>query len=72
MVLRMHQDVIALKPKVVIILAGINDVAENTGPMTLEQTEDNRVWREGYQRNWTWFDPIALRISLGKNRLLPT
>jgi len=41
MVLRFHQDVIALKPKVVVILAGINDMAENTGPMTLEQTEDN-------------------------------
>jgi len=41
MVLRFHQDVIALKPKAVIILAGINDVAENTGTMTLEQTEDN-------------------------------
>jgi lysophospholipase L1-like esterase len=41
MVLRFHQDVIALKPKAVIILAGINDIAENTGPMTLEQTEDN-------------------------------
>ena len=24
-------------------------------------------WRDGYQRNWSWaFDPIALRISLGK------
>jgi lysophospholipase L1-like esterase len=41
MVLPFHQDVIALKPQVVIILAGINDVAENTGPMTPEQTEDN-------------------------------
>ncbi len=41
MVLRFHQDVIVLKPKAVIILAGINDIAENTGPMTLEQTEDN-------------------------------
>jgi len=41
MVLRMHQDVIALKPKVVVILAGTNDIAGNTGPMTLEQTEDN-------------------------------
>jgi lysophospholipase L1-like esterase len=41
MVLRFHQDVIALKPKVVVILAGINDMAENTGPMTLGQTEDN-------------------------------
>jgi lysophospholipase L1-like esterase len=41
MVLRMHQDVIALKPRVVVILAGTNDIAGNTGPMTLEQTEDN-------------------------------
>lgn len=41
MVLRFHQDVIALKPKAVIILAGINDIAGNTGPMTLEDTENN-------------------------------
>jgi lysophospholipase L1-like esterase len=41
MVLRFHQDVIALQPKVVVILAGTNDIAGNTGPMTLAQTEDN-------------------------------
>jgi acyl-CoA thioesterase-1 len=41
MVLRFRQDVIALKPKAVVILAGTNDLAGNTGPMTLEQTEDN-------------------------------
>ncbi|HUV69136.1 MAG TPA: SGNH/GDSL hydrolase family protein [Terracidiphilus sp.] len=41
MVLRFHQDVVDLHPKAVIILAGINDIAENTGPMTLQQTEDN-------------------------------
>jgi len=41
MVLRFRQDVIDLKPKVVVILAGTNDVAGNTGPMTAEQTEDN-------------------------------
>jgi lysophospholipase L1-like esterase len=41
MVLRFHQDVVRLQPKVVIILAGINDIAGNTGPMTLEETEDN-------------------------------
>ncbi len=41
MVLRFRQDVIDLHPKVVVILGGINDIAENTGPMTLEQTEDN-------------------------------
>jgi acyl-CoA thioesterase I len=41
MVLRFRQDVIDLKPKVVVILAGINDIAGNTGPETLEQIEDN-------------------------------
>jgi hypothetical protein len=41
MLVRFRQDVIALKPKVVVILAGINDIAGNTGPMTLEQIEDN-------------------------------
>ena len=41
MLLRFRQDVIDLKPKVVLILAGTNDIAGNTGPMTLEQTLDN-------------------------------
>jgi lysophospholipase L1-like esterase len=41
MLVRFRQDVIALKPKVVVILAGINDIAGNTGPMTLEETEGN-------------------------------
>ncbi len=41
MLVRFRQDVIELKPKVVIILAGTNDVAGNTGPMTPEQTENN-------------------------------
>jgi len=41
MLVRFRQDVIDLKPKVVVILAGTNDVAGNTGPMTQEQTENN-------------------------------
>jgi lysophospholipase L1-like esterase len=41
MVLRFRQDVIDLKPEVVVILAGTNDIAGNTGPMTLEETEGN-------------------------------
>lgn len=41
MLLRFRQDVIDLHPKVVVILAGTNDVAGNTGPMTPEQTEGN-------------------------------
>lgn len=41
MLVRFRQDVIDLHPKVVVILGGTNDIAENTGPMTLEQTENN-------------------------------
>jgi len=41
MVLRMHQDVVALKADVVAILAGTNDIAGNTGDMTVPQIEDN-------------------------------
>jgi lysophospholipase L1-like esterase len=41
MLVRFRQDVIDLQPKVVVILAGTNDVAGNTGPMTLEQSESN-------------------------------
>jgi lysophospholipase L1-like esterase len=41
MLVRFRQDVIALGPKVVVILAGINDIAGNTGPETAEQIEDN-------------------------------
>jgi len=41
MLLRFRQDVIALKPAAVVIFAGTNDIAGNTGDMTPEQTEDN-------------------------------
>jgi lysophospholipase L1-like esterase len=41
MLARFRADVIALKPRVVVILAGINDIAGNTGPSTLEMIEDN-------------------------------
>jgi lysophospholipase L1-like esterase len=41
MVVRFRQDVINLHPKAVVILAGTNDVAGNTGPMTPETTENN-------------------------------
>jgi lysophospholipase L1-like esterase len=43
MLVRFRQDVIALKPKVVVILAGTNDIAGNTGPATLEMIENNFV-----------------------------
>ncbi len=41
MLLRFRQDVIALAPKAVVILAGTNDIAGNTGPMSLEEIEAN-------------------------------
>lgn len=41
MLVRLRPDVIAHKPKVVVILAGTNDIAGNTGPMTLESIQDN-------------------------------
>ncbi len=43
MLLRFRQDVINLKPKVVIILAGTNDIAGNTGPSTLQMIMDNII-----------------------------
>ncbi len=39
MLLRFRADVIALEPRVVVILAGTNDIAGNAGPLTLEETE---------------------------------
>jgi len=41
MLVRFRQDVVALSPAVVVILAGTNDIAGNTGPSTLEMIEDN-------------------------------
>jgi acyl-CoA thioesterase I len=41
MLVRFRQDVIDLEPEVVVILGGTNDIAGNTGPMTLEETENN-------------------------------
>jgi lysophospholipase L1-like esterase len=41
MLVRFQQDVVALKPTVVVINAGTNDIAGNTGPSSLEMIEDN-------------------------------
>jgi lysophospholipase L1-like esterase len=43
MLLRFRQDVIDLRPKVVVILAGTNDIAQNTGPISLEQIAANLI-----------------------------
>jgi lysophospholipase L1-like esterase len=41
MLIRFRPDVVALRPKAVVILAGTNDIAGNTGPMTDEQIQGN-------------------------------
>jgi lysophospholipase L1-like esterase len=41
MLIRYRPDVIALQPKVVVIVAGTNDIAGNTGPMSLAEIEAN-------------------------------
>lgn len=41
MLIRFRQDVINLKPKAVVILAGTNDLAGNTGPSSVEKIEGN-------------------------------
>jgi lysophospholipase L1-like esterase len=41
MLVRMYPDVIDLKPAALVVLAGINDVSQNTGPETAEMVEQN-------------------------------
>ncbi|MGG6293735.1 SGNH/GDSL hydrolase family protein [Leptolyngbya sp. AN02str] len=41
MLIRFWPDVVALRPKVVLLLAGTNDIAGNTGPMTLDMIKHN-------------------------------
>lgn len=43
MLIRFRPDVVNLKPKSVVILAGINDIAGNTGPISLENTAENII-----------------------------
>jgi len=43
MLVRFRPDVINLDPEVVVIMAGTNDIAGNTGPMTLDMTFENIV-----------------------------
>jgi hypothetical protein len=38
--------------------------------VTKNEADAYQAWRDGYQRNWSWaFDPIGLRISLGKQKM---
>ena len=43
LLLRFRQDVLSLRPKKVILLAGINDIAQNIGPMSLNAIMDNII-----------------------------
>lgn len=43
MLVRFRPDVINMKPALVVILAGTNDIAGNTGPSTLEMILDNLI-----------------------------
>ena len=43
MLIRFRPDVVNLNPKAVVILAGINDIAGNTGPMSLENIAENII-----------------------------
>lgn len=50
MLLRFRQDVVNLHPRAVVILAGTNDIAGNTGAMTLETIESNLASMEEIAR----------------------
>lgn len=43
MLVRFRQDVLDLKPLVVVIMGGINDIAQNTGPSTIKMISDNII-----------------------------
>ncbi len=43
MLIRFKSDVVNLSPKSVVILAGINDIAGNTGPISIENTAENII-----------------------------
>ena len=43
MLIRFRPDVVNLNPKAVVILAGINDIAGNTGPISLKNTAENII-----------------------------
>jgi lysophospholipase L1-like esterase len=69
MLVRFPQDVLALKPQVVVILAGTNDIAGNTGPSTQAMIEDNlhamvdlaRAWHSP----WCWHRCCRSAITRG-------
>jgi lysophospholipase L1-like esterase len=63
MLLRFRQDVIALRPAVVVILAGINDIAQNNGPASVDEILGNIISMTEFAR--------ANRIKVVLASLLP-
>src|SRR6266849_2457203 len=65
MLARFRQDVIDLHPQVVVILAGTNDIAGNTGPMSLGDIEANYSSLAELARAQTsvWFFPRYFRCT---------
>jgi hypothetical protein len=59
MLLRFRADVIDLKPTIVVLLAGGNDIAGNTGPSTLEMIQNNifdgRVGKIASHKSYSMF-----------------
>ena len=41
MLVRLYPDVLSFKPAGLVVLAGVNDIARNNGPQTIEQVEHN-------------------------------
>mgnify|MGYP002830102043 CR=1 FL=1 len=70
MLIRFKPDVVNLKPKSVVILAGINDIAGNTGPMKIENIAEN-IFSHLISNNYDYFLPNqfasidAVLVTLG-------
>ena len=72
--MRFRPDVIDLKPKAVVILAGTNDIAGNTGPTTNEEIEGNLAVMSELAHATTsrWFSRASLRSANITSRLPQT
>ena len=71
MLIRFREDVIDLKPKIVVILAGTNDIAGNTGPATVKMITDNIISMAELARS-NRIHVILSSILLGIGRFIGT
>ena len=80
MLIRFRQDVVQLQPRAVVILAGTNDIAGNTGPMRTEDIEANfasmaeiaEVLRHRSQDSTAVYAKVAFEDLRGVARAWPT